>query len=361
MGLARSRHALPRLGGCVKKCVSVRFRRAAVPISIHAPRVGSDLVPIKSSVPRDVISIPAPRVGSDAPAPSRRNAPRYFNPRSPCGERRFDQLTGDNASKFQSTLPVWGATGSGHLDQALWRISIHAPRVGSDAAKPSALVPVILFQSTLPVWGATGLLSVYLRRPSYFNPRSPCGERLFGAAAASCMVAFQSTLPVWGATRARARARRRTSYFNPRSPCGERRDATRGQSKYLDFNPRSPCGERLSVMSSSESAYTFQSTLPVWGATLAGLDWCAVILFQSTLPVWGATIHAFASLACFLIFQSTLPVWGATGGRPHRGVCRRDFNQHPLQPSWWRQRSKAPRMPAASGSLLESTFYEQGA
>ena len=37
----------------------------------------------------------------------------------------------------------------------------------------------ISFQSTLPVWGATPR-SVTIPAPSlYFNPRSPCGERLY--------------------------------------------------------------------------------------------------------------------------------------------------------------------------------------
>ena len=35
------------------------------------------------------------------------------------------------------------------------------------------------------------------------------------------------------------------------------------------------------------------------------------LLFQSTLPVWGATIFAILFLP-LPSFQSTLPVWGAT-------------------------------------------------
>ena len=34
-------------------------------------------------------------------------------------------------------------------------ISIHAPRVGSDAGAIAAIVALAKFQSTLPVWGAT--------------------------------------------------------------------------------------------------------------------------------------------------------------------------------------------------------------
>ena len=56
---------------------------------------------------------------------------------------------------FQSTLPVWGATYSSSIRSAQARISIHAPRVGSDC----------FFRK---------VQSYFL----YFNPRSPCGERL---------------------------------------------------------------------------------------------------------------------------------------------------------------------------------------
>ena len=64
--------------------------------------------------------------------------------------------TGTNMTfKFQSTLPVWGATtGVAALTKASV-ISIHAPRVGSDNVPLGHNVLIMPFQSTLPVWGAT--------------------------------------------------------------------------------------------------------------------------------------------------------------------------------------------------------------
>ena len=44
------------------------------------------------------------------------------------------RLDGSIHSKFQSTLPAWGATTDFHLAITLKRISIHAPRMGSDLA-----------------------------------------------------------------------------------------------------------------------------------------------------------------------------------------------------------------------------------
>ena len=79
----------------------------------------------------------------------------YFNPRSPCGERRkirravmrdlcisihapragSDRLRGEDGWEgeiFQSTLPVRGATLVRHVAGIGNGISIHAPRAGSD-------------------------------------------------------------------------------------------------------------------------------------------------------------------------------------------------------------------------------------
>ena len=82
----------------------------------------------------------------------------YFNPRSPCGERLSIVITIKNyIMQFQSTLPVRGATNSLIFSfNSLFSISIHAPRAGSD-----------------------GVHFGRLQRNKNFNPRSPCGERLF--------------------------------------------------------------------------------------------------------------------------------------------------------------------------------------
>ena len=70
---------------------------------------------------------------------------------------------------------------------------------------------------------------------------------------------------------------------------------------------------------------TFQSTLPVGGATLTNVfDFCFLV-FQSTLPVWGATELANQTFQAF-IFQSTLPVWGATNRTSCCIFAQKNFN-----------------------------------
>ena len=125
-------------------------------------------------------------------------------------------------------------------------ISIHAPRTGSDAIFSAVAFSSSPFQSTLPARGATKCATPAPPVCIYFNPRSPHGERR----------AF------------RARLRLQPCNFNPRSPHGERHQWTVSNFRCLDFNPRSPHGERPlgGVQYSRENV--FQSTLPARGATV---------------------------------------------------------------------------------------------
>ena len=78
-----------------------------------------------------------------------------FNPRSPWGERHVKVSRLFNNYGFQSTLPVGGATESGIAFLDAVRISIHAPRGGSDLFVAYDEPLLLAFQSTLPVGGAT--------------------------------------------------------------------------------------------------------------------------------------------------------------------------------------------------------------
>ena len=124
--------------------------------------------------------------------------------------------------KFQSTLPVWGATEDAVKEAKTCLISIHAPRVGSD-------------YNTM--WqGRT--------RGNHFNPRSPCGERHNGDSSMYTAIVISIHAPRVGSD---LYSRKNFAYivdFNPRSPCGERRLGVVTVFDFGYFNPRSPCGER---------------------------------------------------------------------------------------------------------------------
>ena len=167
------------------------------------------------------------------------------------------------------------------------RISIHAPRGGSDRRHWS--------------WISQPMISIHaprggsdrqrIRLPGqlwHFNPRSPWGERPVTTRTTTPSSGFQSTLPVGGATvngisvlsyasisihaprggsdrdqlirepfcrisihaprggsdKRDGRGRQRAEDFNPRSPWGERHGSPRTNGHAADFNPRSPWGER---------------------------------------------------------------------------------------------------------------------
>ena len=78
------------------------------------------------------ISIHAPRMGSDRQRRRIRHTTIHFNPRPPHGERRKIHNLAVSDIVFQSTLPAWGATTLFQTGKHSIRISIHAPRMGSD-------------------------------------------------------------------------------------------------------------------------------------------------------------------------------------------------------------------------------------
>ena len=302
-------------------------------ISIHAPRVGRDQVSHVSDTGGG-ISIHAPRVGRDdsclhaCPLPktfqstrpvwgatmisraSRASAP--FQSTRPVWGATLTEMPAIDTAVFQSTRPVWGATIPIHSCRVWDIISIHAPRVGRDFAR-----------------------GLFAPRIEYFNPRAPCGARPRPSADCSLRAIFQSTRPVWGATLSQPSSCQPNSDFNPRAPCGARQfecaqfrifdiisihaprvgrdgwwcDALQ-RSAISIHAPRVGRDSGSSTSSTGESG--FQSTRPVWGATV-----CQRMIdaagggFQSTRPVWGATSLPTKESSTSL-FQSTRPVWGAT-------------------------------------------------
>ena len=103
-----------------------------------------------------------------------------FNPRSPCGERRFLPKNRTFRGHFNPRSPCG-----------------ERPVIPSDWAVTS-----VTFQSTLSLRRATVNRLLFRYNQDNFNPRSPCGERLF-----NCCIPLTF------------------DNFNPRSPCGERLQA----------------------------------------------------------------------------------------------------------------------------------------
>ena len=305
-------------------------------ISIHAPRAGSDAKRPPPRARRCPFQSTLPVRGATGGKYCIEERSANFNPRSPCGERRKETAPPSRElDHFNPRSPCGERLPRRRLTQEFMSISIHAPRAGSDARIACIVKWFFKFQSTLPVRGATGAQRTVAGQFRNFNPRSPCGERLDGVELDEKGEIFQSTLPVRGATTARQEllclavifqstlpVRGATAFcvdirgaqkisihapragsditrpqtidatgnFNPRSPCGERLTkyfdwfivtlisihAPRAGSddirhirapKKHNFNPRSPCGERRSTGLINRLSKIFQSTLPVRGAT----------------------------------------------------------------------------------------------
>ncbi len=149
---------------------------------------------------QDYISIHAPLAGSDGKGEGCQQYYQDFNPRSPCGERPFQNGTGVFRVLFQSTLPLRGATGSHNSLHSVSYISIHAPLAGSDDPHGDSLSGVQDFNPRSPC-GERQSSSLSFSNLANFNPRSPCGERLLTSLSPNSRSGFQSTLPLRGATR----------------------------------------------------------------------------------------------------------------------------------------------------------------
>ena len=104
---------------------------AALAISIHAPHAGSDRRLMTMATTKGDFNPRSP-CGERHKMEGENKDATNFNPRSPCGERLAQTCTARGLPRFQSTLPMRGAT------SALFGIPL-----------------AMLFQSTLPMRGAT--------------------------------------------------------------------------------------------------------------------------------------------------------------------------------------------------------------
>ena len=144
-----------------------------------------------------------------------------FNPRSPHGERLFAQDVEFLDSAFQSTLPARGATRGRVRALPHFRISIHAPRTGSDDTSKGYVLIAIKFQSTLPARGATRMRAL-LRSGVQFQSTLPARGATGNTKLTVSPAKISIHAPRTGSDHACCQSPRETGYFNPRSPHGER-------------------------------------------------------------------------------------------------------------------------------------------
>ena len=194
-------------------------------------------------------------------------------------------------SAFQSTLPARGATVVAYCSPLSVPISIHAPRTGSDAIIHSVKGRYKKFQSTLPARGATHSRLQLPPFPSYFNPRSPHGERPRLTWWSELRKGFQSTLPARGATFHLIDSSRVKTISSPAPRTGSdfippiQLDAPRRISIHA---PRT--GSDLVILSICTPPVVISIHAPRTGSdSISGTKSANSTGFQSTLPARGAT------------------------------------------------------------------------
>ena len=249
------------------------------------------------------ISIHTPLAGSDRLLVQLVLLGGHFNPHSPCGERPKDVRVELPDGKISIHTPLAGSDPIRRQQHPKRHISIHTPLAGSDCGVEPLWRVAYPISIHTPLAGSDVRTQVQSQHQKYFNPHSPCGERL----------EYQRKDMIH-------------VYFNPHSPCGERhaardsrfeqvisihtplagsddlaiskplwwtqfqstlplRGATRPRllhPKQNNFNPHSPCGERLFFAERTKGYLKFQSTLPLRGATMT---------MAEIMPYFNISIH----------------------------------------------------------------------
>ena len=140
----------------------------------------------------------------------------YFNPRAPCGARPHPVYWYGAGTLFQPTRPLRGATNSACQHKKRIRISTHAPLAGRDL-RDSLLDEYDVISTHAPLAGR----DYYVRK-----------SVRFGFISTHAPLAGRDMVPILFVTS--------WSYFNPRAPCGARRRARWYTIPKAVFQPTRP-------------------------------------------------------------------------------------------------------------------------
>ena len=168
------------------------------PISIHAPRTGSDAHYYVKDY-RYLNFNPRSPHGERPISSNMDNFDVNFNPRSPHGERRRWEKYINEQYHFNPRSPHGERPSQGNVHERGIVISIHAPRTGSDEEERQARIDAEI-SIHAPRTGSDARLAWSSSTSRNFNPRSPHGERPVTGTANTTSNKFQSTLPARGAT-----------------------------------------------------------------------------------------------------------------------------------------------------------------
>ena len=212
------------------------------------------------------ISIHAPRTGSDSHLQDTKGVSRYFNPRSPHGERPDATPSLTVPWNFNPRSPH-GERPPNIQTRAVSVISIHAPRTGSDSRIANGERNVTPFQSTLPARGATARnhATCEAGEISIHAPRTGSDELIEKMVEEYKISIHAPRTGSDGSLTIQTARPDAISIHAPRTGSDLPLITLYIHSAY--FNPRSPHGERPMADAKALMDAVFQSTLPARGAT----------------------------------------------------------------------------------------------
>ena len=282
---------------------------AIVDISIHAPHAGSDVRRAEAPTHYRYFNPRSPcgeRLGRCAGSQS----PRDFNPRSPCGERQRAQTSHCPAGNFNPRSPCGERPGIPFYVGAM-AISIHAPHAGSDPGLPPGCAFLPGFQSTLPMRGATAVnrcpqLMVFI---SIHAPHAG-SDTIDPDTPFTAEISIHA--PHAGSDLHGHFPDHVDDDFNPRSPCGERRGSPGYLVRDYNFNPRSPCGERQLNNAMRDLHTQISIHAPHAGSDTPTPSWESGTPYFNPRSPCGERQSPALWMTPQPGFQSTLPMRGAT-------------------------------------------------
>ena len=124
-------------------------------ISTHAPLAGRDVELLPLTTSKEEFQPTRPLRGATLRFVLVTSSFSYFNPRAPCGARRFLSLPNFLVPKFQPTRPLRGATAWSAGQAQIQRISTHAPLAGRDSKS---------VQITMHIFAITDKFQMFLRK-----------------------------------------------------------------------------------------------------------------------------------------------------------------------------------------------------
>ena len=197
------------------------IRVAAVKLfqSTHSLRSATAVLTTQYIVPS--VSIHALLAECDIKPLKERKTKSCFNPRTPCGVRHIPPSSIPPGKRFQSTHSLRSATAVLTTQYIVPSVSIHALLAECDF-----------------------LFHLWIAPVRCFNPRTPCGVRLWRFLDLNCSTWFQSTHSLRSATSGNKPRNNKTivsihallAECDPCEPCNS--------VHVFGFNPRTPCGVR---------------------------------------------------------------------------------------------------------------------